>query len=68
VLAALVIALRGELAESQAALARALEELAQARERIAELEARLRQTPRFSELGLHPGLRRGPASSGRQRF
>ena len=43
-----MIALRGELAESQAALARALEELAQARERIAELEARLRQTPRNS--------------------
>jgi len=36
VLAALVAALRGELAESQAALARALEELAQARERIAD--------------------------------
>jgi transposase len=48
VLAALVIALRGELAGSQAALARALEELTQARERIAELEARLRQTPRNS--------------------
>jgi transposase len=47
-LAALVTALRGELAQSQAALARALEELAQARERIAELEARLRQTPRNS--------------------
>ena len=45
---ALVAALRGELAGSQAALARALEELAQARERIAELEARLRQTPRNS--------------------
>jgi len=43
-----VTALRGELAQSQAALARALEELAQARERIAELEARLRQTPRNS--------------------
>jgi transposase len=41
VLAALVAALRAELAESQAALA-------QARERIAELEARLRQTPRNS--------------------
>ena len=41
-------ALRGELAEWQAALARALEELARARERIAELEARLRQTPRNS--------------------
>jgi transposase len=46
--AALVASLRGELAESQAALARAVEELAQARERIAELEARLRQTPRNS--------------------
>jgi transposase len=48
VLAALVAALRRELAESQAAVARAVEELAQARERIAELEARLRQTPRNS--------------------
>jgi len=41
-------ALRGELAGSQAALARALRELAGARERIAGLEARLRQTPRNS--------------------
>ena len=41
-------ALRGELAGSQAALARALRELAEARERIAELEARLRQAPRNS--------------------
>ena len=40
--------LRGELAESQAALARVLEELARAGERIAELEAQLRQTPRNS--------------------
>jgi transposase len=40
--------LRGELADSQAALTRALEELARARERIAELEARLGQTPRNS--------------------
>jgi transposase len=48
VLAALVTALRAELAGSQAALARALEDLAQARERIAELEARLGQTPRNS--------------------
>ena len=46
--AALVALLRGELAGSQDALARALEELAQARERIAELEARLRQSPRNS--------------------
>jgi transposase len=45
---ALVAALRGELAGSQAALARALRELAEAREQIAELEARLRQTPRNS--------------------
>jgi hypothetical protein len=36
--AALVAALRGELAGSRAALARAQEDLAQARERIAELE------------------------------
>jgi len=48
VLAAVVASLRAELAESQAALARALRELMQARERIAELEARLRQTPRNS--------------------
>jgi Family of unknown function (DUF6444) len=48
VLAALVASLRGELAEAQAALARALGELAEARERIAELEAQLRQTPRNS--------------------
>jgi len=47
-LAALVASLRGELADSQAALTRALEELARARERIAELEARLGQTPRNS--------------------
>ena len=40
--------LRSELAESQAALAQAVEELAQARERIDALEARLRQTPRNS--------------------
>ena len=46
--AALVAALRGELAESRAALARAQEDRAQARERIAELEARLRQSPRNS--------------------
>jgi transposase len=48
VLAALVILLRAELAESRSALTRAVGELAQARERIAELEARLRQTPRNS--------------------
>jgi transposase len=48
VVAALVAALRGELAGSRAALARALEDLAQARERIAELEARLRHSPRNS--------------------
>jgi transposase len=48
VLAGLVASLRAELAESQAALARAAGELAQARERIGELEARLRQTPRNS--------------------
>jgi transposase len=48
VVAALVASLRAELAESQAALGRAVEELARAGERIAELEARLRQTPRNS--------------------
>ena len=48
VLSALVASLRAELAESQAALGRAVEELARAGERIAELEARLRQTPRNS--------------------
>ena len=41
VLAALVVSLRGELAEAG-------RELARARERIAELEAQLRQTPRNS--------------------
>jgi hypothetical protein len=41
VLAALVVSLRGELAEARA-------ELERARERIAELEAQLRQTPRNS--------------------
>jgi hypothetical protein len=41
VLAALVVSLRAELAETRAELDRALE-------RIAELEARLRQTPRNS--------------------
>lgn len=44
----MLASLRGELADSQAALTRALEELARARERIAELEARLGQTPRNS--------------------
>jgi len=48
VLAALMATLRGELADSQAALAQAVAELARARERIAELEARLSQTPRNS--------------------
>ena len=56
-LAALAASLRGELAESRAALARAVEELAAARERIAELEARLRQTPRNSS---EPPSSRGP--------
>jgi transposase len=46
--AALVTALRHELADSQAALAQAVAELGKARERIAELEARLNQTPRNS--------------------
>lgn len=57
-LAALVASLRQELAEALDALAEMRGELVQARERIAELEARPRQTPRFSELGLHPRLRR----------
>ncbi|MGH3305738.1 MAG: DUF6444 domain-containing protein [Streptosporangiaceae bacterium] len=48
VLHALVASLRGELAESQAALAQALGELENARERITELEARVKQTPRNS--------------------
>jgi len=48
VLAALVAALRGELADSQAALAQAVAELGSAQERIAELETRLNQTPRNS--------------------
>jgi transposase len=48
VLAALVVALRRELAEAAGALEQARAELAGARERIAELEARLRQNPRNS--------------------
>ena len=60
--------LRTELAGSQAALAQALGELAQARERIAELEARLRRTPRFSELGLTPGIAFPAPIFGRQRL
>jgi len=48
VLAALVVSLRGELAEALAQLWRARAELEGARERIAELEARLKQTPRNS--------------------
>jgi hypothetical protein len=47
VVAALVAALHGELAESRAALARAQEDLAQARERIAELEAAEAQSAEF---------------------
>jgi transposase len=48
VLAALVVSLRGELANAVAALEETRAELAVARERIAELEARLRQNPRNS--------------------
>jgi transposase len=48
VLAALVVSLRGELAEALAALAETRAELGGARERIAELEARLNQNPRNS--------------------
>jgi transposase len=48
VLAALVVSLRGELAEAAGALAQVRAELSQARERIAELEARLKQNPRNS--------------------
>ena len=48
VLAALVVALRRELADALGALEETRGELAQARGRIAELEARLRQTPRNS--------------------
>jgi transposase len=51
VLAALVVSLRAELAQSRAELDRALE-------RIAELEARLRQTPRNSS---KPPSSEGPA-------
>jgi len=43
-----VESLRGELAQSQAALARVTDELERAQERIAELEARLAQSPRNS--------------------
>jgi BMFP domain-containing protein YqiC len=45
-----VDSLRRDLADALAALGGTRAELEQARERIAELEARLRQTPRFSEL------------------
>jgi hypothetical protein len=56
-----VASLRVELADSQAALARAAVELAQARERIAELEVRLRQTPRnSSRLPSSEGLAKPP--------
>ena len=48
VLAALVVSLRGELAEAAGALGQARAELAEAREQIAELEARLKQNPRNS--------------------
>lgn len=48
VLAALVVSLRGELADALAALGETRTELGQAQERIAELEARLGQTPRNS--------------------
>jgi hypothetical protein len=64
VLAALVASLRRELAGAAAALGQARAELAQARDRIAELEARLRQNPRFSELRVSDGL---AASSVRRR-
>ncbi len=47
-LAALVVSMRGELAEALAALAETRAELGGARERIAELEARLNQNPRNS--------------------
>jgi hypothetical protein len=42
--------------------------IAELEERIAWLERLISRNSGFSELGLHPGLRRGPASSGRQRF
>ncbi len=48
VIAALVVSLRGELADALAALGETRAELGQAQERIAELEARLGQTPRNS--------------------
>jgi transposase len=48
VLAALVVSLRGELADALATLGETRAELGQAQERIAELEARLGQTPRNS--------------------
>jgi BMFP domain-containing protein YqiC len=50
VLAALVASPRRELADAVGVLEETRAELAQARARIAELEARLKQNPRFSEL------------------
>ncbi len=47
-LAALVVSLRRELADSVAVVEETRAELGQARERIAELEARLKQNPRNS--------------------
>jgi transposase len=48
VLAALVVSLRGELADALAALEETRADLTGARERVAELEARLAQSPRNS--------------------
>jgi len=48
VLAALVVSLRGELAEAVAQLGRARADREAARARVAELETRLKQTPRNS--------------------
>ena len=62
-LAALVVSLRGELAQAQAALSDALAELERAGERIAELEARLAQSPLGRSLwkksGRKPGGQQG---------
>ena len=60
--------LREQNAELHAENAELKAQLAAQAGKIARLERLISRNSGFSELGLHPGLRRGPASSGRQRF